>query len=243
MERIAQSHRKRNEKADEHQSISLVANNAEELGRIVNSVGRGAIESRRFGQSAIFFALGDIRSSLYGRLARKSIARFSDRLDSVRDAAAGLVIADRHDNALGIHTFLFRGEGIMSLLPGMTHPIWWPMPSEALEKVIFQDVMVVSLFNPAHVVVALERAGFEVVEGDRFTYRATKVIEGGVMHLEGMAFYMALIHSYLFSEEDVVNVIERTNGAFRDKPMGSIRRVDIWVEQRFGNMPGNARKA
>ena len=238
MKRIASSHAKREETPDEKKSLDLLENRAEHLGQLVESVRPLCTSWRRFGKGTAYIVLCHRRAALYRRLASKGIGGLKQQLASVTDVAQQIMVPNRSDNALILVSWMFGKGGPTSLQVGMTHPIWWPMSARALERVIFQEAVVLALYNPAHLVSALEDAGYTVAGGPPDQFNVSKRIGDTRVELEGMPFYIRMVHTYLFDEQDVVNILEATNTAYVGREGRG--KVAMWIEQRFGRRPDDA---
>ncbi|MBN9205075.1 hypothetical protein [Methylibium petroleiphilum] len=239
MKRITSSHAKREERPDQKKSLDLLENRAEHLGQLVETVPPLRSSWRRFGKGTAYMVLCHRRASLYRRLSSKDIGGLKRQMDSVTDVAQQIMLPGRSDNALILVSWMFGEGGPTALQAGMTHPVWWPMSARALERVIFQEAVVMALYNPAHLVSAIEDAGYTVAGLSPDQFNVSKRVGDTRVELEGMSFYIRMVHTYLFDEEDVVNVLEAANSAYVGREGRG--KVAMWIEQRFGRRPNDSR--
>jgi hypothetical protein len=86
---------------------------------------------------------------------------------------------------------------------------WWPASNTLLRQILFGEVVVVAIYNPAHLLVALERKGFELTFGDsgdltKAVRRASKR-ETEIHHLDS---FHRFIGRCLVRQETVMTMID-----------------------------------
>jgi hypothetical protein len=85
----------------------------------------------------------------------------------------------------------------------------WPIDPVALEEIMFGRVVVVTMFNPAHVWDALRDRGYEVSLDAGGRFRSASLQEGGQeRRLENIGWMAALIPRMLMTETNVVAMID-----------------------------------
>jgi hypothetical protein len=127
-------------------------------------------------------------------------------------------------------------EGKSSHKPGMTHPFWWPLSSDAMRQVVFEEVIILTIFNPAHLFEMLENAGYIVSTGISRGISAEKTIDGTILRLEGISHYFEMIQKYFFSEQDVVRFLSQVEEGIPSIPGAVSGRIELHVQQHFGNV-------
>jgi hypothetical protein len=94
---------------------------------------------------------------------------------------------------------------------GLTPLFWWPIRIEFSEKLFFHKVTVLTLFNPLHIRRKFEAAGFTTTQNKRSHYFSLrKTVEGRELRVEGLHYWLRLITDHLFSENSVVDLIDRS---------------------------------
>lgn len=127
------------------------------------------------------------------------------------------------------------------LRAGMMPLCWWPLDVEIIEPLIFNDVSVTAIYNPAHLIDTLCSKGFEVEPRNKknrdfkFTRRNAK----NVFQLDSVSYYFDLITNHFFPEETIIDLI--CKGAeiaekVSDEKQSPVR-LDMRIEQNFGEMP------
>lgn len=144
----------------------------------------------------------------------------------------------RDDNCIILGSIVYGSEGGSDHLPGMSHPVWWPLSASVVRDLILKDVIVTTVFNPAYLKSDLESHGFQVEGAKPWEWQITKrKADGRVIRIHGISYYLHMIQSYLLSEESVVSTITETVSnklaESRELPM----RIDLHIEQRFGVPP------
>ena len=86
----------------------------------------------------------------------------------------------------------------------------WPLTRQVKEDILFHKVMIVTIYNPAHLWAGLEARGFTLQwkENGRKLKSAVRNIDGRVMNFENIDFFHHLIWHALMSEEAVLNMID-----------------------------------
>ena len=159
-------------------------------------------------------------------------------MDGLPQQALSLMVPHRNDNALLVGSWFYRKGETLSHKPGMTHPLWWPISAEAMKRVIFQEVLIFTVFNPVHLFDLLEKAGFTVRAEFPRKYSAEKKIgDDAKFTLEGIPHYLELIQQYFFTEEDIVSFLGQVeeNALSFSKPPYS--KIELHIQQHFGRPP------
>jgi hypothetical protein len=106
------------------------------------------------------------------------------------------------------------------LIPGMAPIFFWPLDAATIEDILFHKAEIYYLYNPAHLVAKLRRAGFEVmpIPGQR-GLKVEKRICDTIFRVENLSYYTHL-GTREFWDEDVV--VEALCGAARSVEQGDI---------------------
>ncbi len=163
-----------------------------------------------------------------------------ERFKKLPDFVLKTMNPQRKDNALILESFFYDRTGRFELMSGMTHPFWWPIDSTLLEQVLFKDVMVFSVFNPAWLYKKFEEEGFTVEAKDIHHPRVSKSDGNMVISLEGIPFYYRAIQRYLMDEAAVIKMWQAVAKDPRFSPSGAYHRIDMNIQQKFGKPPPDA---
>lgn len=236
MQRMASAHSKLTSRPDRSLSFEM-ENRLKEFDQFVSGIRRGRCSFMRMGDSVLLIGLPMWRAGLYTRMAKDTGTGWKPKLAGVEREALAIVIPGRQDNAIYVGSWFYDEHGTVSHRPGMTHPIWWPLSAENLRRIIFQEVLLFSAYNPAHLVQRLERAGFAVTETSEREFSAQKQIGDRVMQLAGIPHYFEFIQRYFLSEDDVVAMLQQVEDQIPSMPGKGSGRIDLQFVQRFGRPP------
>ena len=159
---------------------------------------------------------------------------FSKSLTGVSDAALDILDASSQDNSVYLGNVLYNKDNSAAVCPGMRPVFWWPVDIEALRMLYFHEVVVVTAFNPVHIMNKLQSLGYEVEHDNRRkpNLRARKRHKDGWINLMNLDYYLLLVSSLHFSEEAIVEMIKRTAEEAEKAGLGPNTRVDIRIGQR-----------
>jgi len=87
--------------------------------------------------------------------------------------------------------------------------LWWEVADDALEQILFGEVLVVTLYNPAFLWERVASRGFEITfEDDGKTPRAVRKEKGVTCELGALDYYRSLVQRCLMTEESVLGMID-----------------------------------
>ncbi|TRX01144.1 hypothetical protein [Candidatus Methylobacter oryzae] len=159
----------------------------------------------------------------------------SDKIVGVEKYAMELFLPERTDNSLIVDSLYYDEDGNTSHLPGMSHLFWWPLKLETIRKIMFQEAIVITLYNPSHLINKFELSGFTVNYEAQQKYIAYKSDSEKEFAIEGFSYYMRMIYQYLFNEESIINIIYEMEQKINKLQLNTSTRIDMNIEQKFGN--------
>ncbi len=206
------------------------------LDDLLSNLKQGRFAFRQAGKSLILTAYRMPNASPINKFTGRNASKLSG-LESISEFAKRILVPEREDNSLIIGSLLYTADGKSHHLPGMYHPLWWPLSVEAARDLLLQNVIVTTVFNPVHLKVGLEALGLEVT-GERLEdWKITKQQGKFVIDVEGINFYARMIQQYMFVESAVVEVIEQSLSDGAVDANTQSMKIDIHVEQHFGSRP------
>lgn len=144
-----------------------------------------------------------LSASLLGHTVPDLNKRFGDVIAQVKR----LIDMDQVNTPLNANS-IFMGHLSTDLLIGTVPIFWWPVKTWFLRKLIFREVSVLTIYNPAHLIKKLRALGYEVeLVGDGRHHRVSKVIGDSRIEVFGMAHFESLIKDYLMGEETIVDLL------------------------------------
>jgi len=210
----------------------------EELRDVLRALSRRPTEYRRCGDSLL----------LVGHRPRR--ARFSSRLLGRQEPNIGRAFKDMAEHALPVcDPASHPGCSDVTSIPiglltnhvalGLVPLFWWPIGADLLEPVVFHDVVVSTVFNPAGLVQRLREEGFTVRprdSGRRFSVSAS--IGRATLQFEGVGWFFALTPYFLFKEDSVVDMMKSIVEKARAENPGRNVKIMLNLVQCFGPLPG-----
>ncbi|MCR6479677.1 hypothetical protein NU688_26210 [Variovorax sp. ZS18.2.2] len=237
MERISASYTQLRSTPDGHLAFEMDGH-IDLLEQVVITTMRRGSSLERVGGGLLVFGLRQSHASLYKRLSSRTIPSLNKKLAGIEAQVTELLVGNRTDNSLTVATAIYDSDGRTHHKPGMTHPIWWPMSMINLQRLVFAEVSVFTIFNPAPLMATLETEGFQVEEIAERHFRVTKEIDGYRFVAEGMSHYFEMIQHYFMSEGSVVNLLKEADAEIKRQRKGhsTPQRIDLLIEQRFGKL-------
>ena len=112
---------------------------------------------------------------------------------------------------------LFFGHLSTDVIYGTTPVFWWPLlPIDFIQKVIFQDVIITTIYNPAHLIRKLRELGFEMeIVGRKGHLVISKVLGKGKLQFAEMGHIRNLVQNYLMSEDAVIALVKNILGKIK----------------------------
>jgi hypothetical protein len=170
-----------------------------------------------------------VSPSVSGRLfshvsAATVVGRLGQLVSHVRSILEG---GAKEDNYL-----LVRSLDLTATLGGV--PLfWWPVDLNFIERVYFQEVVVVTVYNPAHIIARVRALGFgvEVVnEPHAVDYRLRKQTgTSGCIEVPSFQYLLRLVQDHLMKEEKVVQMLVSLVAAAQEGRLPDSAVVDISI--------------
>lgn len=142
-------------------------------------------------------------------------------------------------NSLEINSFLYREKGHVRFLPGSPPLFWWPVKPHLLRSIVFGEVLITTIFNPAHLIEALEGYGFSVEIGEDHRIKSLRVrLTDGkrTAELAGFWYYVELIQISLFTEDQLALMLKRLAQTLLDEKSSDYIHVPVRVQQFWGTL-------
>jgi hypothetical protein len=181
------------------------------------------------------YQVNDLQS-LFGRLVRRK-KDMKDRVHRVGGYVLPLVDKSQSgspDNANQISIDTLRPLQPVGAVP----LLWWPIATDLAERIYFEDVVVVTIFNPAHVVRRLRELGFDVKRvGKSGRHEVAKRIGNAELVVGGLERYTTLVQGQLWSEDLVVRVLSRIDELVKSGKVGVNTRVFLDIQQIYHHAP------
>ncbi len=188
---------------------------------------------RRVGDGQILTGFKIRKRTLSSKLMMGFKYNFSKQFPTIEEQARRTIIEGSSDNTFWVNGF-HGPTPEYCLAPGMTPLLWWPVDPELVRAIFFCDVLLFSVYNPAHLLSKLRMAGFNVerTKGQQ-GLRIEKISGDKSTTLEGFGHFVNYVVKQLFSEEDVLKMISSTSRKIESEEVPPNTKVVMQVEQHF----------
>ncbi len=115
-------------------------------------------------------------------------------------------------------------------------PLFWkPVPLAFVRQLLFREVRVQTIYNPAHLIRKLKKEGFEVeiVNGDYRNIITTKMYGTAKMEMNGWSYYRQLVTHGFMREETLIEMVNNIITKMFEKNIQPNSRVDLEIYQSF----------
>jgi len=237
LKNISVSLDKRNKKPDNQKSMSVQIH-INELNQLYTKLKPYRFEYQKVGPGLLLMAYRNRPQPLSSRLLGRSQANSNKKLKEFPNKVHSIIDQTRNDNSLYHSSFYYDSSGRAFGLKGTTPLLWWPLNINLIRAIIFQDIFIITIFNPVHLIKKLESIGWKVEQNaENGTYLVTKENNGTELRIEYFSYFMKLIQNYLFREEVIVNVIGDTAKTVDQEGLPPYTRVVMNIQQFFRREP------
>lgn len=196
------------------------------LGRVIKQAEKAGIATIKADRGLLIVAIrNDGKPGLSERLMGKSQAIIR-KLDSVPKAAISITSRKLEDNSMMIGSI---GAGDIELCfsrEGLPL-VWWPLKKEDVRKILFREVMIVTLFNPAFLWRDLRDRGFTVESKHRGKVTVSRRIGDDAIDLENFDYYYRMVTHSLMSEQAVMRMVDQFLEVCEQKRREGYSRIDM----------------
>ena len=233
IKRLAESQSRINSKPDKKLALEM-DDRIKEFDSFLSSINAQRPMLHQLGNSLLLVGVQLPRGTLYDRLDKKRGRASKHKFAGLENAALALMIQGSANNSIFVGSWFFRDDGKLSHRPGMTHPIWWPVTADSIRRVLFQEVLVMTILNPAHLLDAIQSKGYAVKVDWPRSFVAEKLLCDRMMSLQGIPHYLELLQHYFFSETDVIGFLQQVEDQLPKMPPAGEGQISLHIEQHFG---------
>ena len=141
---------------------------------------------------------GKSKVNLHKRLAKAGINKELVHIMDVTQAHT-----PENANSLNI------GQLRFNTFSGVPPLLWWTLESEFLRKLIFRQVVIATVFNPAHLIKKLRTLGFKVDIKGR-SVNVSKIVRGAKCDIGKMDYFFRIVTENLATEELIISMLTTT---------------------------------
>lgn len=240
LKRISNAAHQAGERAQRVELSMPEMGHAGELNELVRSAKVGLPACRKFGSGLLAIAIRQRTTTLASRLNETVGSGESGNLlpKDVAGRAAEILLRGSPYNCLIIGSVLYGKNWEPVLVPGTTPLLWWPLEPQVIRDMMMGDCMVVTVYNPAHLVASLCARGFAV---ERFAPPSDFAFSFAVGNrrgrIENGLYFLRLVAVSLLRETYVVELLRQ----FLEKipteiPDGANVRIDpLFMHDMMGS--------
>jgi hypothetical protein len=114
----------------------------------------------------------------------------------------------------------------LTTFPGTTPILWWSLQPDFIRKLIFHEITVVTIYNPAHLIRKLRALGFNALLNGTHL-KVIKRIENSEFEMKNMHYFLHLIQQHLVREELVLATFENLIGQIRSGKISPNTMIDL----------------
>ncbi|MEE9913196.1 MAG: hypothetical protein K4571_15900 [Deltaproteobacteria bacterium] len=187
----------------------------------------------QFGPGLICIVFRRRGKSLCSLLSSGKQIDFNEKLDDLTQYAMKIVLPGSPHNSLDICSLVYRRDGAAKYQLGTLPVFWWPLKTDTIKKLLFQEYMAFTIFNPAHFISKLEAAGFTVNFENERTFNIEYMLKDKRFSVMGLPYFIRLICYYLYKEEEVMAIMNRGINAIDEANIKPNTRCEF----RLGQLP------
>lgn len=166
---------------------------------------------QKIGSGLLLVGLKVRNKSLASKLLNYSDNNYTDKFHNLSSEALNIIDKNSDYNSISLGTFFYRNKFKSHLMAGMTPLFWWPVNIDLIKNIIFQDVIITTIYNPAHLYQKLEDKGYLINHSDdEKNIEVKKVLPDHHMTVGGFHYFIYMITEYLINEDAIANSIEST---------------------------------
>jgi hypothetical protein len=209
-----------------------------DVNRVVAKARRGEFTYAQAGRSMLVVLYKGFARTLFSRLDPEANERWQRNLDNLPREAMAIVKPGSTRNAVHIGSVLYDGDRVAPLLLGAQPLLWSPLRDEVLRQMLFQEVIVFTLFNPAFLLDNLSERGWEII-GDKPSELALRKTDKAGRHLrcERLQYFLRLRGEYLFTDNDIEAMIGRSLEFAEHADIEVGRKISFQFQHMFGPKP------
>lgn len=181
----------------------------------------------------VFVSLKSRKTSLFNNIFQKDLTKYgvSDNFKDIYvEAAKKIVKRESKNNGIIIGQLLYNPDMTDKNTPGTVPLFWHPIDGNLLKQIYFLNTIVVSLFNPVHLIEEIEKLGYFV---DSKYSDKTKEIIKPTKGIDRFDLFISYIINFLMAESFVIKSIQEVEKEFGKGINGQSAQILIKPQQKF----------
>lgn len=184
-----------------------------------------------------FIYLKSRKTSLYNNIFHKDLKKYgvNDNFKEIYvEAAKKLIKKESKNNGIIIGQLLYNPDLTDKNTPGTVPLFWHPIDSNVLKQMYFLNTIVISLFNPVHLIEDIEKLGYFVdskySDKKREDVKPTKGIDR-------FDLFISYIINFLMTESFVIKSIQEIDKEYGKGINGQSAQILVKPQQKFDIIP------
>ena len=203
-----------------------------EFEKMVKAARTGHFSYQQFGPGLLCVVLKQKKRSLCSALSPAKKISFSSRLDGLTNHALNLVLPESPYNTIDVGSLIYTRDGATRFQLGTLPVFWWPLPIDVIKKLIFQEYLVFTIYNPAHFISKLQAAGFSVTFNDDERFSVNYLLGDKRYSFTGLRYFLGLIFAHFYKEEEIIDMLNRSISAIDDAKLVSNTKCEFRFHQQ-----------
>ena len=199
-----------------------------DIQELINETKIGTIKTKQVSSGLAFSCIKLNKATLFHRIIYKKITRPNEMQNQIVKVALNLVKKNSLDNGIILGQLLYRDDYTDNNTPGTVPLFWHPINKKLLRSLYFGECIVMSIFNPAHLIAELEEMGYII--DSRYATRKTTVNEKAKKTLKRFDLFISSIINFLMAESYVINAVKEIEKTPLTHPQTEIA---IRIQQHF----------
>jgi len=191
----------------------------------------------KIGDGLLLMGIKTAKRSLASKLMTPIGSSWNNKMHGLEGEAQHLLDRESTENEIW-----FGGINVPTseyqLTPGAVPLFWWPLDLDVIKAILFHEALVLSVYNPVHLVTKLRNAGFkaESLAGQR-GIKVEKVIGDKTLVIENFDYFINLVTGHFFDEQAVVESLTSFSEKAESTGMPPYTKIEMQIQQHFGPKP------
>lgn len=202
---------------------------AKRIGELILGCSINGQISKQLSPGLAFLCFRFNKASLYHKLMGREIDEVKRELEKLFTTVVDdLINPDDERNSLVVGQLLTVHKKFDPCIPGTIPLFWTDMDDKALKEIYFKDSQLVSLFNPVHLILDVEKMGFQVES--KYSHPPIKSPGKLFAVVQRFDLFISYIIRHLMTEEFVLDFIREIQNS---QYWGTNARISMKPQQRM----------
>ena len=198
----------------------------EEFRRMMDGLKKKSSVVQKAGDGLLLVGLTSFRErSLFRRLLPTTMTDLNRQLADIEKHAVSIIDLRQGKTPDNSNSF-FIGTLDLGAFPGTTPMFWWPIPSEFVRKMVFHEVSVTAIYNPAHLVRKLKELKYDVTLKHK-SMIVSKMVGGTCVVIGNMHHFLIYLQRHLLREESVISTFQGLLDKIETEKLLPNTRIDL----------------